>query len=80
MIREVTYYQAICDGCGVSAHEASDFDAWGEPVDALLEAEGVDWVTPGSDGLGIDGPGLSPDGPHYCPKCAPTKEEATDGE
>ncbi|MFI2561545.1 hypothetical protein [Nocardia farcinica] len=78
MIREVTFYQVICDGCGVSAHEASDYDAWGTSDGALLEAEKYDWVTPGADGLGIDVPGLSLDGPHYCPKCAPTQEGQAD--
>ncbi|WP_280193257.1 hypothetical protein [Nocardia farcinica] len=74
----MSYHQVICDGCGVSAHEAGDFDAWGTPVDAVFEAECLDWVTPGADGLGIDGPGLSPDGPHYCPDCAPNQEGQAD--
>lgn len=73
MIREVTFYQVICDGCGASAHEASDYDAWGTPDGALLEAEDFDWVMPDAEGLGI-GPGRLALGPHYCPKCTPDQE------
>ncbi|MFD3594300.1 hypothetical protein ACFWU5_16375 [Nocardia sp. NPDC058640] len=72
MIREVTYYQAICDKCGVSAHEGGDFSAWADATNALAEAEGCDWTAPGPASLTVDGP-------HYCPDCTPAEpaEEAT---
>ncbi|MBF6187620.1 hypothetical protein [Nocardia farcinica] len=80
MIREVTYYQVICDGCGVSAHEASDFDAWGKPVDAVFEAEGFGWLTPNIEGVNprIEAPDWGVGGPHYCPDCAPNQEGQAD--
>ncbi|MFD6400795.1 hypothetical protein [Nocardia sp. NPDC060249] len=72
MIRPVTYYEAICDKCGVSAHEGGDISAWGDAELALEDAEGCDWVTPGS---APPGP-LTTAGRHYCPECAATEEEA----
>lgn len=76
MIREVTFYQVICDACGVSAHEASDYDAWGTPDGALLEAEDFEWVMPDIEGVNprIEAPDGGVGGPHYCPKCAPAQK------
>lgn len=68
MIRPVTYYEAICDKCGVSAHEGGDYSAFLNPADALEEAEGCDWVSPGH-------PCLAQDRPLLCPDCAPDEDD-----
>lgn len=46
MIREVTYYQFVCDfpGCEVTAQEDGEFSAWGEESAALDDAARNDWL------------------------------------
>jgi hypothetical protein len=41
--REATYYTAICDLCGASADESSDYTAWGDSAWADDAAANRDW-------------------------------------
>lgn len=61
MIREVTYYQAVCDRCG-KADDQGEYTAWGDRESALtvalddgcwqyLDAEGEDVGRCVSDGV-----------------------------
>ena len=56
-VREVTYYQAVCDGCQKVAdyHEFHEFTAWSDEAGALESAFEMDWVNV-SDRL-------------HCPQC-----------
>lgn len=51
MIKEVTYYQVICDCCGRDAQEDSEFSAWSDRETARIEPEASDWLT----NIGLDG-------------------------
>ena len=42
-IREVTYYQAKCDMCGVVDNEG-DYSAWADADSARMEATGSEWT------------------------------------
>lgn len=55
MIKEVTYYQVICDLCGANAGEASDYSAWSNPGSAEEDAGFSDWHIEG--------------GNHICSEC-----------
>lgn len=52
MIREVTFYQAVCDwpGCDVTAHEDTDYAAWADVAMAAEDVENAEWLR----GLGPD--------------------------
>lgn len=65
MIREVTYYQVICDGCGADAHEGSDYAAWSdiEGAEECAEFDGWDVVHTEQSGR-----------KHYCPDCPPVED------
>lgn len=44
--REVTYYQAVCDwpDCDATAHEATDYAAWGEAHQAEEDVDNANWL------------------------------------
>ena len=55
MIKEITMYTAICDGCGKDVHEGCEISAWGDKgyvEEVVMEA---DWIREG--------------GEHYCTDC-----------
>lgn len=44
MIREVTYYQAVCDVCG-RVDDGREFSSWSDPDSARMSAlDGDDWT------------------------------------
>ena len=61
-IREVTYYQAVCDGpCG-QVDDGGEWSAWSAPDGAKAAAEDAGWVTIG-DKL------VCPDCVRWCTVC-----------
>jgi hypothetical protein len=60
-VQEVTYYQAVCEGCG-AVDSDGDFSAWAD-ADSAVEAaiEGSDWYVADDDKL-------------YCTECGPPSE------
>jgi hypothetical protein len=50
MIKPVTYYQAVCDGCGY-IDEDGDYAAWGDAVTAEQVALDSDWTKDENDRL-----------------------------
>ena len=54
MVKEVTYYDIICDQCGKSLTEESG-DCYPDTDSALMVAEQSEWLEIGSK--------------HYCPDC-----------
>lgn len=64
MIKEVTYYQVICDGCGKDAQEGSDYSAWADRDTARIEPEASDWLT-----------GVGPDDLDLCDRCQGYEDE-----
>lgn len=59
-VKNVTYYQVECDGCGTGAHRDSEFSAFADSVWAVEDASDQDWMTEiGSERL------------DFCPKCVP---------
>lgn len=59
MIREVTYYQAVCDVCG-AVDDGGEFSAWADPDSARMSAlDGDDWTEVEAAVLpGITGPAV----------------------
>lgn len=47
MIREVTYYQAVCDACGYTNDEG-EYAAWSSDGGALDDALASDWIELGN--------------------------------
>jgi hypothetical protein len=43
-IIEVTMYRLVCDRCGKSAQDASDYYAWADKDSAVNDAECDDWL------------------------------------
>ena len=60
MIKEVTYYDIICDRCGKSLTEESEM-CYPDKDSALMVAEQSEWV--------------EINGKHYCPDCYELDEE-----
>jgi hypothetical protein len=54
--REVTMWTVVCDRCGKSADEDTDYVAWSDKDGAGVVAEGVDWL-------------ITHDNEHYCLDC-----------
>lgn len=44
-VQEVTMYRLLCDGCGGSASDLSDFYAWADIDSAVTDAQENDWYT-----------------------------------
>lgn len=65
-IKEVTYHQVVCDGCGADAHEESDFSAFYDSGRAIEDASGGGWLTE----IGVQRLDFCP----YCTKRADTPE------
>jgi len=57
-IQQVPMFRVLCDRCGISAQEHSDYYAWAEVEGAEIEADSSDWVIEGDN--------------HLCPDCTPT--------
>jgi hypothetical protein len=66
-VREVTYYQVQCDGCGQNAQENSEFSAWSGPDEARINAEDDAWVTDVGD---LD----------FCGRCQARPGDVTEGQ
>lgn len=62
MIREVIMYTVVCDRCGTSADEGTDYSAWTCQDGARLTAEGNDYMVI--------------EGKDYCPDCVTLDEES----
>ena len=60
MIKEVTYYDIICDSCGKSLTEESEM-CYPDKHSALMVAEQSEW--------------MDINGNHYCPNCYELDEE-----
>jgi len=43
MIKEVTMFTVVCDNCGMSADEGTEYSAWTDKVGAVEAAIGNDW-------------------------------------
>jgi hypothetical protein len=43
-VQEVTMYRVVCNRCGYSAQDGSDYYAWIEPGQAVDDADGDDWL------------------------------------
>lgn len=55
MIKEVTMYTVICDGCGKDSNYDSEYSAWNDKGYAVDCAQNADFI--------------EHEGNHYCPKC-----------
>ena len=64
MIREVTCYQAVCDGCG-NVDDEGDYSVWSDAGTAQEVALASEWV--------------EVDGKLFCPNCEPTEKEGGEG-
>jgi hypothetical protein len=67
MIKEVTYYQVICDKCGRDAQEDSDYSAWKDRDTARIEPEASDWLTD-----------VGPDSLDLCDRCQGDEDDQRD--
>ena len=61
MIREVTTYQAVCDGCGSPCAETGGIMAWANRESARIAAWEAGWLTVNHE--------------IYCPNCVEYDEE-----
>jgi len=55
MIKEMTMYTVVCDACGVSADNDTDYCAWATEDEAWEQADGNDFKYI--------------DSKHWCPEC-----------
>ena len=55
MIKELTMFTVICDGCGTDVNEDTEYSCWNDKLYAQDIAMEADWVTD--------------NGKHYCPDC-----------
>lgn len=61
-LREVTMYTIVCDRCGVSVDEGTDYAAWADDTTSLQIAQDNGWL-------------VTDDGSHYCDECFDWDEE-----
>ena len=61
MIREVTMYQAVCDGCGKPCAEIGGIMAWANRESARIAAREAGWLIVNHE--------------TYCPDCVEYDEE-----
>lgn len=61
VIASAPYYWVVCDVCGVSAQEGSDYSAWSDRDTCEIEPGEMDWHIEG--------------GNHVCPDCLPGDRE-----
>lgn len=54
-IQKIEMYTCICDNCGKSADENTDYSCWGDTSIAKDVAMNADWITEGDK--------------DYCPNC-----------
>lgn len=55
MVKEVTMYTVVCDGCGKDANEGTEFAGWNNKSYTEDVAIDADWI--------------KQDEKHYCPDC-----------
>jgi hypothetical protein len=67
VIKEVTYYQVICDKCGADAQEGSDYSAWADRETARIEPQASDWLTD-----------VGPDSLDLCNRCQGDEDDQRD--
>lgn len=54
-IQKIEMYTCVCDCCGKSADEDTDYSCWGDESIAKYVAMNADWITEGHE--------------DYCPMC-----------
>lgn len=66
-VREVTFYQVVCDRCGAIAQEGGEYAAWATRQAAVDEAHDAMWLCGEWDEVEQAG--------HWCDDCTEWNEE-----